>query len=58
MNLALYIVLIPALLVGAGYIIVFRQIGLSPGYAWPVPVAGVFFLIVFLAGRRREKKAR
>lgn len=58
MNLALCIVLIPALLVGAGYIVIFRQLGLSPGYARPVLAAAVFFLIVFLLGRGREKRAK
>ena len=45
-------------MVGAGYIVIFRQLGLSPGYARPVLAAAAFFLIVFLMGRGREKKAK
>ena len=43
MNRAFFIILTPALLVAAGYIIVFRYIGLAPGYARLI-VASILFL--------------
>ncbi len=43
MNRAFFIILTPTLLVAAGYIIVFRYIGLAPGYARLI-VASILFL--------------
>jgi ABC-type spermidine/putrescine transport system permease subunit II len=43
MNRALLIILIPAILVALGYVLVFRLIGLSPGYSRFI-LGGVIFL--------------
>lgn len=51
------IVLLPVLLVAAGYLVVLRQMGLAPGY----PRLAVAVLVVFAGtwwlGRRGAKKA-
>ena len=57
MNRGFLIILIPAFLVAAGYILIFRYLGVAPGYG---RVAGA--TIVFLGGiwglaRRNKKKA-
>ena len=57
MNRAILIILIPALLVAAGYIFVLRTLGLAPGYLrLIVPVALLFGAIYWLS-RRGGKKA-
>lgn len=59
MNRALYIIFIPAIAVAVGYVIVFRQLGISLGHAWLV-IAGmvVFLAAVLWLGRRRPGKAK
>ena len=47
MNRAIYIVMIPVLLVALGYILVFRSVGLAPGYARLVIAVTVFFLAIW-----------
>ena len=57
MNRAILIILIPALLVAAGYIFVLRTLGFAPGYLrLIVPVALLFGAIYWLS-RRGAKKA-
>jgi hypothetical protein len=57
MNRAILIILIPALLVAAGYIFVLRTLGLAPGYLrLIVPVALLFGAIYWLS-RRGTRKA-
>lgn len=57
MNRAILIILIPALLVAAGYIFVLRTMGLAPGYSRLfVPVALLLAAIYWLS-RRAAKKA-
>jgi ABC-type spermidine/putrescine transport system permease subunit II len=58
MNRSLYIVLVPALLVATGYIIVFRHLGLSPGYLRLIGAMVLFFGGIFWLGRRRTSKAK
>ena len=43
MNRAFLIILLPAILVALGYVLVFRFLGLSPGYLRFI-LGGVFFL--------------
>jgi ABC-type spermidine/putrescine transport system permease subunit II len=43
MNRALVIILIPAILVALGYVLVFRLLGISPGYLRFI-LGGVIFL--------------
>jgi uncharacterized membrane protein required for colicin V production len=57
MNRAILIILIPALLVAAGYIFVLRTLGLAPGYLrLIVPVALLFGAIYWLS-RKGARKA-
>jgi uncharacterized membrane protein len=57
MNRAIYIVMIPVLLVGLGYILVFQSVGLAPGYARLIFVVAVFFgAIGWLAHRTARAK--
>ena len=58
MNKSLLIVLIPALLVAAGYIVVLRMMGLPPGYARLAFAMVVFFSAIYLLSRRSAKKAK
>jgi ABC-type glycerol-3-phosphate transport system permease component len=57
MNRAFAIILIPALLVAIGYVVVFRSMGVSPGY-WrlilPAAALGVAMLWLW---RRTSRKA-
>jgi len=58
MNRAFLIIMIPALLVIAGYIIVLRAMGISPGYS-RLGVAIILFLgATFWFSRRSRRKAR
>jgi ABC-type Fe3+ transport system permease subunit len=57
MNRAIVIILVPALLVAAGYIFVLRSLGFAPGYSrLIVPVALLLGAICFL-WRKGAKKA-
>ena len=58
MNKALYIVLIPVLLVAMGYIFVLRAAGLSPGYARLIIAAMAFAGILFWLARRTPRKTK
>ena len=58
MNKSLLIVLIPALLVAAGYIMVLRMMGLPPGYGRLAFAMVVFFGAIYLLSRRSAKKAK
>lgn len=58
MNRALYIIFVPALLVAAGYIVVFRHLGLSPGYLRLIVAMAIFFGGIVWLGRRRASKAK
>jgi len=55
MNRALVIILIPALLVLAGYILVFRMLGISPGYSRLIVTAVAFAAAGVWLSRRRRK---
>jgi uncharacterized membrane protein len=56
-NRAFLIIMIPALLVAAGYILVFRMMGISPGYARLVIAIAAFFGMIYWLSRRRGPKA-
>lgn len=58
MNKALYIVLIPVLLVAAGYIFVLRSAGFSPGYTRLIIAAVAFAGILFWLARRTPRKTK
>jgi hypothetical protein len=56
MNRALFIVMIPALLVATGYIVVLRIMGIAPGYPRLLVVAALFFGMIYWLARRSGRK--
>ena len=56
MNRALFIVMIPALLVAAGYIVVLRIMGIAPGYPRLLVVAALSFGMIYWLARRSGRK--
>lgn len=56
MNRGFLIMLIPAVLVAIGYLIVFRFIGVTPGYVRLTGAMIVFFGGIWWLGRRSKKK--
>lgn len=58
MNRSLLIILIPALLVAAGYIWILRMMGIAPGYPRLIMAAGLFFAAIYWLSRRSGKKAK
>ena len=57
MNRGFLIILIPAFLVATGYILIFRYLGVTPGYGRLAGAMIVFFAGVWWLGRRNTKKA-
>jgi hypothetical protein len=58
MNSALYIILIPALLVAAGYVFVLRHMGFAPGYPRLIIAVAVIFGAIYWLARQSLRKAR
>jgi ABC-type spermidine/putrescine transport system permease subunit II len=58
MNRAIYIVMVPVLLVALGYILVFRSVGLAPGYVRLVIAATVFFVAIWWLARKAARGAK
>ena len=58
MNRALYIILIPALLVASGYIVVLRLMGIAPGYTRLVIAMILFFGGIYWLSKRSGKRAK
>jgi hypothetical protein len=58
MNSALYIILIPALLVAAGYVFVLRHMGFAPGYPRLIIAVAVIFGAIYGLARQSSRKAR
>jgi len=57
MNRGFLIILIPALLVALGYIVVFRYIGVTPGYRRLAGAMIVFFGGIWWFGRRNKRNS-
>jgi membrane protein DedA with SNARE-associated domain len=57
MNRAFLIIMIPALLVAAGYIVVLRTMGIAPGYPRLVIAMIFFFGTIYWFSRRSGSKA-
>jgi ABC-type Fe3+ transport system permease subunit len=57
MNRGFLIILIPGILVALGYIVVFRYIGITPGYLRLAGAMAVFFGGIWWLGRRTKKRA-
>ncbi len=58
MNLSLLIILVPALLVAAGYIFILRMMGIAPGYPRLAIAMVLFFGALYWLSRRSGKKAK
>ena len=56
MNRALFIILIPAVLVAAGYVFVLREMGFSPGYPRLIVAAALFVGALYLLSRKAKRK--
>ena len=56
MNRAFLIIMFPALLVAAGYIVVLRYMGIAPGYPRLVVAMALFFGMIYWLSRRSERK--
>jgi hypothetical protein len=57
MNRSFYIILVPVLLVALGYILVFRHMGIAPGYPRLIVAMAVFFGAIWWFGRKTPRKA-
>jgi len=57
MNRALLIIMIPSLLVVAGYIIVLRTMGIAPGYPRLIVAVVLFFGMIYWISRRTGRKS-
>ncbi|HXY25961.1 MAG TPA: hypothetical protein VEI73_14995 [Candidatus Acidoferrum sp.] len=57
MNRAFFIIMIPALLVAAGYIFVLRFLGFAPGYPRLIVAMVLFFGAIYWLSRRGSRKA-
>ena len=57
MNRALLIIMIPSLLVVAGYIIVLRTMGIAPGYPRLIVAVVLFFGMIHWISRRTGRKS-
>lgn len=58
MNRSIYIIMIPALLVAAGYIVVLRMMGIAPGYPRLIIAMILFFGGIYWLSRRAAKKVK
>jgi len=58
MNLAITMILVPALLVALGYVLVLRALGLAPGYLRLVLFLALFCAGMFWLSKRSEKGAK
>jgi len=56
MNRAFLIIMIPALLVAAGYIVVLRSMGIAPGYARLAIAIVLFFGTIYWLSRKSVRK--
>jgi hypothetical protein len=57
-NRSIFIILIPALLVAAGYVVVLRMMGIPPGYPRLVVAMVLFFGGIYWLSRRAGKKVK
>lgn len=58
MNRSILIIMVPALIVAAGYVIVLRMMGFSPGYPRLIGAMVLFFGGIYWLSRRSGKKAK
>ena len=58
MNRSFFIIIVPALLIAAGYVVVLRMMGASPGYPRLVIAMLLFFGGIYWLSKRSGKKAK
>jgi hypothetical protein len=58
MNRSLFIILVPALLVAAGYIFILRMMGIPPGYPRLITAMVLFFGAIYWLARRSNKNVK
>jgi hypothetical protein len=58
MNRSILIILIPALIVAAGYVIVLRIMGVAPGYPRLILAVVLFFGGIYWLSKRSGKKIK
>jgi hypothetical protein len=56
MNRTFFIIMIPALLVAAGYVMVLRYMGFAPGYPRLIVAMTLFFGAIYWLSRRNARK--
>jgi membrane protein DedA with SNARE-associated domain len=56
MNRSFFIIMIPALLVAAGYIVVLRYMGIAPAYPRLIVAMILFFGMIYWLSRRGGRK--
>ena len=56
MNRSIYIIMVPVLLVALGYILVFRHIGVAPGYPRLMTAMVAFFGAIWWLSRKTARK--
>jgi uncharacterized membrane protein len=55
MNRAIYIIMVPVVLVAVGYILIFRAVGLAPGYGRLLVVLALFVGVAWWMVRKSAK---
>jgi ABC-type spermidine/putrescine transport system permease subunit II len=58
MNRSFLIIVVPALLIAAGYVVVLRMMGVAPGYPRLVIAIVLFFGGIYWLSKRSGKKAK
>ena len=58
MNRSILIILVPALIVAAGYVIVLRIMGFAPGYPRLIGAVVLFFGGIYWLSKRSGKKIK
>jgi hypothetical protein len=58
MNRSFFIIMVPALLIAAGYVVVLRMMGVPPGYPRLVIAMALFFGGIYWLSKRSGKKAK
>jgi hypothetical protein len=58
MNRSFFIIMVPALLIAAGYVVVLRMMGVPPGYHRLAIAMVLFFGGIYWLSKRSGKKAK
>jgi len=58
MNRSIFIILVPALLVAAGYVVVLHMMGIAPGYPRLIIAMILFFGGIYWLSKRSGKKPK